>query len=289
MVTIQCEICGREFYVSPSREETARFCSKACYGKWQSKYACGENAQNWQGGKVKLTCMQCGETYAKYPAAAEGSHFCSRKCCDKWKSENKGKENSQYWIDRVTSYCEYCGEPFQVLPSEATKRRFCSLACAGRWQSLHNIGSANPFWKGGKVTLLCKTCGRPFQCDQFERDTACFCSRSCAAKSRIGIRAANWQGGKSFEPYPLEFNKEFKQAIRERDDYTCAVCKLKGNNVHHINYVKNDTIPENCITLCKSCHAVTNMERAYWREKLGGMRKLQKEYEAYIKANAAPV
>lgn len=41
--------------------------------------------------------------------------------------------------------------------------------------------------------------------------------------------------------------------------------------MHHINYIKEDTHPLNCIALCKTCHGVTNGEREYWRYKLTGV------------------
>lgn len=78
---------------------------------------------------------------------------------------------------------------------------------------------------------------------------------------------ANTFTGKSFEPYPSTFNGRFKQMIRERDEHTC-ICGKQGKDVHHINYVKNDTAPENCITLCHSCHSRTggsDENRGYWQ------------------------
>jgi len=82
---------------------------------------------------------------------------------------------------------------------------------------------------------------------------------------------SNWRGGLSFEPYTPKFNEEFKQSIRERDNYTCGICWLPGKSVHHINYVKKDTNLENCIILCKSCHGVTNHNRDYWQPRLSAL------------------
>ena len=65
--------------------------------------------------------------------------------------------------------------------------------------------------------------------------------------------------------YPPEFNDKFKTAIRNRDEYTCAICAGSGNHVHHINYIKTDTHQLNCITLCHKCHPVTNGNRDNWR------------------------
>ena len=66
----------------------------------------------------------------------------------------------------------------------------------------------------------------------------------------------NWNGGKSFEPYPDSWNKKFKTVIRQRDYFQCAFCgpvEIKLH-VHHIDHEKQNNDPENLITLCVSCH-----------------------------------
>ncbi|HJX50456.1 MAG TPA: NUMOD3 domain-containing DNA-binding protein [Candidatus Nanoarchaeia archaeon] len=89
---------------------------------------------------------------------------------------------------------------------------------------------------------------------------------------RFGELSTNWQNGKSFEIYPPEFNKGFKQQILERDNYTCQDpnCEHKSNTLdaHHIDYDKKNNIPENVITLCRSCHMKTNgkNKRQYFTE-----------------------
>ncbi|MFH1547410.1 MAG: hypothetical protein ABIC57_02900, partial [bacterium] len=39
-----------------------------------------------------------------------------------------------------------------------------------------------------------------------------------------GERCSNWQGGKSFELYGVEFDDELKEKIRERDGHVCILC-----------------------------------------------------------------
>lgn len=80
----------------------------------------------------------------------------------------------------------------------------------------------------------------------------------------------NWQGGLSFKEYDKRWNLKFKKMIRARDNQICMMCfihreKLKtALDVHHINYDKQMTIPENCISLCKNCHRKTNFNRDKW-------------------------
>lgn len=80
-----------------------------------------------------------------------------------------------------------------------------------------------------------------------------------------------WLGGKSFEPYTLDFNNVFKEAVRDRDNHCCSICNKheeeldKKLAVHHVDYVKANSFKENCASLCNSCHAKTNINRVQWK------------------------
>ena len=75
-----------------------------------------------------------------------------------------------------------------------------------------------------------------------------------------------WQGGKSFEIYPKEFNKPLKKKIKIRDNYTCIICDKKTQklDIHHIDYDKMNSNEKNLIALCHSCHSKTNTNRQQW-------------------------
>ena len=84
----------------------------------------------------------------------------------------------------------------------------------------------------------------------------------------------NWRGGKSFEIYPLGWNRTFKEQIRYRDGYKCQICgkpeveSYRKLDVHHIDYNKKNIKDKNLITLCQSCHFKTNFRRKYWETLL---------------------
>ena len=87
--------------------------------------------------------------------------------------------------------------------------------------------------------------------------------------AKTGEHNPAWQGGISFYPYPLEFNDLLKQAIFERDEFTCQLCGAQPENKkelhpHHIDYDKANCNPNNLITLCHSCHSKTNHHREEW-------------------------
>ncbi len=98
------------------------------------------------------------------------------------------------------------------------------------------------------------------------------------SESHKGGKHWNWQSGKSFEPYGLEFNNQLREQIRARDNYRCQECfrhqdelRTKTNRkyklpVHHINYDKQNNKPNNLISLCKSCHQKTAFYMEEWTE-----------------------
>lgn len=85
---------------------------------------------------------------------------------------------------------------------------------------------------------------------------------------KIGILSSNWKGGISFEPYGIEFNKNLKEEIRKRDNYTCQECfkiqEKRKLHVHHIDYNKQNNNQLNLISLCNNCHVKTNYNRIHW-------------------------
>jgi len=89
----------------------------------------------------------------------------------------------------------------------------------------------------------------------------------------IGDKNPAWKGGKSFEPYGIDFNNRLKKIIKERDG-KCMLCNISINDlklikrqvhIHHIDYNKSNTFPQNLITLCVNCHSLTHNNREKWR------------------------
>ncbi len=85
-----------------------------------------------------------------------------------------------------------------------------------------------------------------------------------------GIELENWTHFITIEPYDEKFNVKFKKEIRKRDNNECIKCGVHQEklsyllSVHHINYDKLLTIPENCCSLCNRCHAEVNTNRIHW-------------------------
>ena len=269
-----CAMCGRVL-----TRGQKRFCSHACHGAWRSANSRGENNPNWKGGPAERICKSCGMAFEVLWAVVErgGGNFCSYSCSAQWKSKHLSGENSVLWKGGVAEYtCAECGEVFNRPPAwiKNSKRQFCSTRCMGLWMSKNKQGKDNYNWRGGGVERECRVCQGTFRVgrDVADKGFGLFCLAGCQNQWRSensrGEKNFNWRGGISFEPYPPTFNNEFKEMIRKRDGHTCAICRLPGHDVHHINYQKSDTVPQNCITLCKPCHGTTGHNRQYWGNAL---------------------
>lgn len=76
-----------------------------------------------------------------------------------------------------------------------------------------------------------------------------------------------WRGGISFEPYSPDFNSVLKKSIKERDNFSCQKCGMtekqsleKYDNplaIHHKDFNKKNSSPDNLETLCHKCHGGT--------------------------------
>lgn len=84
-----------------------------------------------------------------------------------------------------------------------------------------------------------------------------------------GTKSPSWRGGTS--PYDSSWTIELKKKVRERDGYKCAICGINAKCVHHIDYDKKNHDLNNLITLCRSCHARTNIKgRDFWQSYFEG-------------------
>lgn len=271
-----CETCGATFYAWPYaiRQGGARFCSATCRAAGVGAQQRGENHPLWQGRTLTRVCEVCGNEFTITASVVEAGRgrFCSLVCKDQWQRTNapRGSEHPQWNSVKLT--CDTCGAAIERAPATVKAHNFCSRKCQGQWQSAHRTGESGANWRGGPVTATCEQCGESYTVPVSEVDDGKrrFCSFRCKGEWQsatiIGPAHPLWLGGKSFEPYPPTFNDRFKRLIRERDGYRCALCDAPGStSVHHINYVKSDTTPGNCITLCRPCHTKTNHNRAYWQ------------------------
>jgi len=203
-------------------------------------------------------CMDCGKELSSNPTA--------KRCknCDN-KRKNKTK---------IIKTCIDCGKEID----RRSKR--CSVCC-GKIMKITRIGEGNPSYKGiGNLVRDLKyycveiNCNNQISYENFiSGKKRC---QSCAMKDRFKNpkNVPAYINGLSREPYPLKWNKRFKESIRKRDDYTCQYCGMTqeehfekyGRNieVHHIDYNRYNCKENNLITLCKIDNIKANTNRDYW-------------------------
>lgn len=160
-------------------------------------------------------------------------------------------------------------------------RQGWSVSTKRRWEedeeyrAVHT-GENNPAWKGGLASRICILCGKEFKktpaAFEVHSGSGRFCSLPCKYLWYTGERSWAWKGGTSFGDYSVEFNPALKRAIRERDDYTCAICEVvedrRAHSVHHIDDDKRNNDWENLLSLCAVCHGKTVHDRGHWRSVL---------------------
>lgn len=168
--------------------------------------------------------------------------------------------NYKHGKTKIKNFCLDCNKQLSVF----YVKRCRSCAQRNRYKegrSSINIGIRgcdNPNYKGGKPK--CLDCNKEIN-RGYKRCLKC--------KGKLALNP-NWQGGISFEPYPLGWNKTFKEQIRFRDGYKCQMCGVSESecrgklHVHHIDYVKVNLNVNNLISLCGSCHSKTHWKRDYW-------------------------
>jgi hypothetical protein len=191
--------------------------------------------------KIKSKCKNCKKVFCFAPSRKR--IFCSRRCTDEY------KKNGKYKI------CPVCNKRF--YKRNAYKNAiYCSFKCYKEYKE-----------KNFNKVIKCHNCNKKIKRQRCKIKTKeVFCSRKCMLKFYF------WKGGKSFEPYGIEFNKVLKEEIRKRDKYICQKCRKKQKQlkrklyIHHIDYNKKNNKPKNLISLCLLCHSKTNFNRNKWKK-----------------------
>lgn len=269
-----CDFCKNKFFTLPSwfKRNKRHYCSRSCQRNDFKNWSCIGTAGKspWNKG---LTIKD--ERVMKYALA------------------RLGKRNYPEIV------CKYCNNNFKVLNYKKS-RKFCSNICREEYQKKFPsvLGKR-------KYNRICPICNSNFKTSRNYKKT---CSRKCGIQSskkkhigkklpqqikekmsisHSGDKCHLWLGGKSFEPYNKEFNRRFKRLIKERDG-CCMLCNIgfedlrllkRQVHIHHIDYNKLLSIPQNCISLCNSCHSRTNHHREYWTKFYQGILSERYGYE----------
>ncbi len=281
----------------------------------------GEDNPSWTGGKIKIICDFCNSIFFDWKS--QNKKYCSLECRNESYvgkfSPLKGKknpklagENNPNWKPKIKLVCEQCENNFEVCLSYAKLNpKFCCYECKVIYQTGKHLGKPR-----NGIHKHCLICNKEFYvCKSSIRIN--HCSRICAHKSLIGripdnkgksfdeyygeeksfllrkqisatlqgININKWTRFTGFDPYTLDFNEQFKENVRERDDRCCVLCiKTEEENdkkldIHHIDYNKLNSFVQNCVSLCKNCHPKTLINRKQWKLFFQSLLKERYNYE----------
>lgn len=200
----------------------------------------------------KERCIECGESYLTLKHRQ--SIFCDRSCSLKRRmvSEETRKKMSEVWESRGPVSEETKQKQSKVRKGLLVGER---NGMYGKTHSKENKKKLSDRLKGNKYAFGMK--------------------HSEETKRRLSIintgeLNGNWKGGISCDPYCFEWsNKEFKSFIMERDGNICLNPDCRKNcdhlplSINHIDYNKNNCVPQNLITLCASCNSRANKDREW--------------------------
>jgi hypothetical protein len=261
MIKKICLGCGKKFEVNKCLFKR-KFCSRDCYIK--------------KNVKQSKKCLFCGGTFI-------GSHknqiYCSNSCHQNMRKTNSKKEY----------ICLNCGKTFLFFKKK--KRFYCCVKCCGQHQIVgkNNIKCKKYYmpWNINltkEIDIRLKRIGEKIS-KSMKGNIPWNRNKTAIEDNRIlsGEQCFMWQNGKSFEPYGLEFNKDLKEQIRNRDYHICSHCGVLEEqtreklNIHHIDYNKNNNNQNNLITLCRMCHSRTNSNRNFWERHFQNCMKIKIE------------
>src|SRR3990167_8354602 len=143
--------------------------------------------------------------------------------------------------DRSNGYwylleCNFCHRQFEKEGYKVNegKGSYCSKTCYG---------------KANALFVKCATCNKEYY-KNHDISGKKYCSQACMAVAYKNNGNPCWRGGVSRLPYHHTFKDHLKKRIRERDNYTCAICSKSemssfDAHVHHINGNKLDCSDKN--------------------------------------------
>jgi hypothetical protein len=185
------------------------------------------------------------------------------------KEKSIGENNSAYidghWIKK--NYCKDCHK--KISPNSIRCEKCENKTRIGIKNPEHSLrmkGKNHPNFSHGK-TLVRISC---LDCKKLLSKKAYYYGykrcNSCAKKFEFQNpeRNPSYIDGRTFESYPRIFNKNLKEKIRKRDNYTCQCCKIKQKqykrklDIHHIDYNKKNCSIQNLIAVCNHCNILAN-------------------------------
>ena len=253
MPTMTCQHCGKTFHLKPSavRRGRGKYCSVEC--------------RNSGWTKPTNHCTDCG-------AVIDRRSIRCRSCAqaERWETGNLGSEEvrakrSKAARNPTEKYRQYRATLSRNLWKHPEFRaRQLQFKQSRHWRE--KLSRLSKSWwqdKDYRARQMEHLRSKEFRTFMQERHS--------------GPNSHLWRGGITDNPYDSNFTNSLKEQIRERDGRKCMLCRVpetgQAHDVHHIDYDKSNSAPDNLITLCASCHRKTNHNRRKWPHILKGLVK----------------
>jgi len=233
------------------------------------KYKCIEKDCNNSVSKRGNRCKSCANESERNPYWKDGvtkkQHFC--KICSNEISL------SSYYRNQL---CKVCSHKNHIVTEETREKIAKKVSTTSKnhkvsQETRKKISEGN---KGKK----CLEETREKISESLKGKTSSFKNKHHTEETIEYLRKINtgklnpgYIDGRSYFPYPSEFNNILKEKICQRDDYICQLCGMTEEEhlelynarltVHHIGYDKKDSREDRLITLCFKCNASVNFQR----------------------------
>jgi hypothetical protein len=139
----KCSYCGKNIRVDKSKQNrnNNNFCSRECFGKWESENLIGKMASNYKNALLYKICSICNKEFTTY---IETQICCSLEC------GNKHKKNTKILI------CANCNNEFERTVSEiywGNKRGNENVFCSAKCKREYHIGENHPSYIENRTKL----------------------------------------------------------------------------------------------------------------------------------------
>ena len=275
-----CIACGKTLVRRPA-EAANTFRRRATCGKSCAMVRRGQLHR--QEAVLSKSCAACGETFScrdtESAFAFNNRQSCSSKCRNRLltgRPVSAGRVRQKSCVTCDVTIKRRSDERY----SDWAKRQTCGeQECQAKLVRRIRRARTTP-------RKFCNVCGKELVRGETEGATSFKIRQTCSHECRYLRVARNIVQGTpdKFRIYPAIFNRALRETIRERDGHFCQLCGATRGEialpVHHIDYNKHNCAEWNLITLCVSCHAHTNGNRAHWQRLLTGLmieRELLKE------------
>ena len=258
----------------------------------QTKFECKQCGHKWHPRPKNKTPEKCTKCKTKYWNISEKPKIHSSVWLAKyWNGRKQSPEHLKKRIDNskktfrknhppIKTNCNFCHTKifYQPYKYNLSNRHFCNKKCKGEFMKQNY----NIYFTEQRNNNLSKAHkGKKFS-EKHKKNISEVRIKKGLYKLEKNPR---WLGGISFESYTPDFHRTFKQKIRERDNKCCIVCnkpeeELKEKlSIHHIDYNKKNSFFQNCVSLCRSCHTITNNNREKWKTFFQSLLKDRYSYE----------